>query len=165
MPPVDPVEQAFLAAIDAHRGMLIRLVSLYARSAEEQADFFQEILFQAWKSWSHFRGESARSTWLYRIALNTLLTAHRQPNRLDYPEHWEPIQARATADPHQQEAAQRLYRAMRQLRETDRAIVSLHLDGYSNPEIADIIGIASNHVGVKLHRIKQHLKNLLNEGL
>jgi RNA polymerase sigma-70 factor (ECF subfamily) len=135
MPPVDALEQSFLAAIEQHRGLLMRLVHLYANDREEQRDLYQEVLFQAWKSWPKFRGESTRSTWLYRVALNTILTA------------------------------QRLYRAMRDLSEADRAIMALHLDGYSHPEIAELMGIASNHVGVKLFRIKQQLKERLNPSL
>ena len=57
--------------------------------------------------------------------------------------------------------AQRLHLAIRQLAETDRAIISLHLDGYENGEIADISGISNNNVAVKLHRIKQQLANVL----
>jgi len=58
----------------------------------------------------------------------------------------------------------RLRQAIRSLAETDRAIISLHLDGYENGEIAAMIGITTNHVGVKLHRIKQQLADRLNQG-
>ena len=51
--------------------------------------------------------------------------------------------------------------AIRQLPETDRAIISMHLDGYDNAEVAGMLGISNNHVAVKLHRIKQQLGNLL----
>jgi RNA polymerase sigma-70 factor (ECF subfamily) len=51
--------------------------------------------------------------------------------------------------------------AIRKLNETDRAIITLHLDGFGNNEISEIIGITLNHVAVKLHRIKTQLTNLL----
>ncbi|MBL0358076.1 MAG: sigma-70 family RNA polymerase sigma factor [Chitinophagaceae bacterium] len=57
--------------------------------------------------------------------------------------------------------AQRLHKAIRRLEETDRAIISMHLDGYDNSELAEVLGISNNHVAVKLHRIKQQLANLL----
>jgi RNA polymerase sigma-70 factor (ECF subfamily) len=47
--------------------------------------------------------------------------------------------------------------AIRKLPETERAIITLHLDGYSNPEIAEIMGISPNNATVKLHRIKHQL--------
>jgi RNA polymerase sigma-70 factor (ECF subfamily) len=50
---------------------------------------------------------------------------------------------------------------IRRLPETDRAIISMHLDGYEHTEIAALTGISNNHVAVKLHRIKQQLANYL----
>jgi RNA polymerase sigma-70 factor (ECF subfamily) len=39
----------------------------------------------------------------------------------------------------------------------------MHLDGFSNPEIADFIGITINNLNVKLHRIKEKIINSLKE--
>ena len=50
---------------------------------------------------------------------------------------------------------------VRRLPETDRAIISMHLDGYEHAEIAAVTGISNNHVAVKVHRIKQQLINYL----
>ncbi len=59
------------------------------------------------------------------------------------------------------EQMERLYQAIRQLPEAERAIIVLHLDGYSNDEVADIAGLSKNNVAVKLHRIKNELSNRL----
>jgi RNA polymerase sigma factor (sigma-70 family) len=56
---------------------------------------------------------------------------------------------------------ERLYKAIRTLSETERAIVSLHLDGYDNKEVSELLGITANLVGVRLHRAKQQLTTLL----
>jgi RNA polymerase sigma-70 factor (ECF subfamily) len=48
------------------------------------------------------------------------------------------------------------------LNEIDRMIVTLHLDGYDNEEIAEITGITKNNTAVKLHRIKETLTKKLN---
>jgi RNA polymerase sigma-70 factor (ECF subfamily) len=56
---------------------------------------------------------------------------------------------------------ERLYKAIRTLSETERAIVSLHLDGFDNKEVGELLGITANGVGVKLHRAKQQLTTLL----
>lgn len=50
-----------------------------------------------------------------------------------------------------------LYHAIRELNELDRMIITLHLDGYENEEIAEITGLTKNNVAVKLHRIKDGL--------
>lgn len=138
-------------------------MGLYANDAEERKDLYQEILLQAWRSWSSFRGDSKFSTWLYRISLNTILTQKRKSSRIDYMESLEEVD-RGTNDVSQKrEEVERLRKAIRTLSETDRALISMHLDGYENAEIAEVLGITVNHVAVKLHRCKQQLANLLKQ--
>lgn len=55
-----------------------------------------------------------------------------------------------------------LQQAIRQLTDIDRAIILLHLDGYNNGEIAQMMGISANSLSVKLYRIRQRLANILN---
>jgi RNA polymerase sigma-70 factor (ECF subfamily) len=50
-----------------------------------------------------------------------------------------------------------LYEQIGQLEPIDRSVCLLMLDGYKYREIADILGISESNVGVKVHRIKQHL--------
>jgi RNA polymerase sigma factor (sigma-70 family) len=154
-------EAAFLQQVRENQGIIYKLVGLYAHDAEEKKDLYQEVLLQAWKSWPSFRQEAKFSTWLYRICLNTIFTQRRKPQRLDFKESLEDISAAVQNSVVQQEDAERLRLAIRQLPETDRAIISMHLDGYDNAEIAGMLGISNNHVAVKLHRIKQQLGNLL----
>ena len=52
-----------------------------------------------------------------------------------------------------------LYKQMTQLDYLSRTILTMHLDGFSNPEIADFIGITINNLNVKLHRIKKKITN------
>lgn len=141
--------------------MIYKLVGLYATDSEEKKDLYQEILLQAWRGWPSFRHEAKFSTWLYRICLNTILTQKRKSNKIDYKDSLEPFSPPVPHSSIQWEDAVSLQKAIRQLAETDRAIVSLHLDGYENSEIAEMIGISNNHVAVKLHRCKQQLANLL----
>lgn len=157
-------EAQFLEAVKNSQGIIYKLVGLYASDAEERKDLYQEVLLQAWRSWSSFRGEAKFSTWLYRICLNTILTQKRKVNRIDYLESLEPVEHLVTdSTNHKKEEIERLRRAIRSLPETDRALISMHLDGYENSEIADVLGITVNHVAVKLHRCKQQLANLLKQ--
>lgn len=155
-------EQVFLELIKANQGIIYKLVGLYAYDAEEKRDLYQEVLLQTWKSIDSFRGEAKFSTWLYRICLNTILTQKRKNSRIDFKESLEELPHSVQHLSEEKQDSIRLRQAIRKLAETDRAIVSMHLDGYTNPEIADVMGISHNHVAVKLHRIKQQLANLLN---
>jgi len=150
-------EKAFMEAISANQGIILKLVGLYANSEEEKKDLYQEILFQAWKGYPSFRGDSKFSTWLYRISLNTLLTAQRKASKLDYRETLPEYGLNDHPETMKTEDANLLRQEIRKLPEVDRAIITLHLDGYANPEIAEIMGISTNNATVKLHRIKNYL--------
>ena len=154
-------EEQFLEQVRQNQGIIYKLVGLYANDAEEKKDLYQEILLQAWKGWPSFRQEAKFSTWLYRICLNTILTQKRKPHRIDYKDSLESISPAVQNNVVQNEDVVRLRMAIRQLPETDRAIISMNIDGYENAEVAEMLGISNNHVAVKLHRIKQQLGNLL----
>ncbi len=50
-----------------------------------------------------------------------------------------------------------LYTLVKNLDKVDRMLMSLHLDGYGNKEIAEITGMTQNNVNVKIHRLKQQI--------
>ena len=154
-------EAKFLEQVKQNQGIIYKLVGLYASDEEEKKDLYQEVLLQAWKGWPSFRQESKFSTWLYRVCLNTIFTRNRKKQPLDYKDSLEEISPVVQSSTIQQEDAVHLRQAIRKLSETDRALISLHLDGYDNGEIAELLGISNNHVAVKLHRIKEQLSNLL----
>lgn len=62
-----------------------------------------------------------------------------------------------------QDKLDRLYAAIDRLDEIDKALVMMYLDEKSYREMADVLGISENHVGVKLHRIKNKLASWLEE--
>jgi RNA polymerase sigma-70 factor (ECF subfamily) len=152
-------EKEFLSQLKEHQNIIYKLVHLYATSEEDKKDLYQEILFQAWKTYSSFRGEAKFSTWLYRLSLNTIFTIQRKTNKIEYTDTTKYEEHLFTTPDNDEK--ERLYKAIRTLPETERAIVSLHLDGYDNKEVSEFLGITANLVGVKLHRAKQQLTTLL----
>jgi RNA polymerase sigma-70 factor (ECF subfamily) len=159
-------KKEFLALVQQHGGVMQKVIRLYVDDPEERQDMLQEILLQAWRSYPAFQGKSKFSTWLYRVSLNTVLTAmrrwKRQPEKTDLDSATQ--LASETVDTSDREW---LYRCIRQLPEVDRMIITLHLDGYQNEEIADITGMQKGNVALKLHRIKKKLseKAKVYEGL
>lgn len=152
-------EKEFLHQLKEHQNIIYKLVHVYAYSEEDKKDLYQEIVLQAWKTFPSFRGESKFSTWLYRLCLNTIFTLQRKVNKIAYTDtsvYEEHFSTSINVD-----EKERLYKAMRTLPETERAIISLHLDGYDNGEIGEVLGITANLVAVKLHRAKQQLTTIL----
>ncbi|CAN5410279.1 RNA polymerase sigma factor [soil metagenome] len=152
-------EKEFLSQLKEHQNIIYKLVHLYANNEEDKKDLYQEILLQAWKTYSAFRGDAKFSTWLYRLCLNTIFTIQKKTNRIEYTDTAKYEEAYSTSSANDE--TERLYKAIRTLSETERAVISLHLDGYDNKEIGSFLGITSNLVGVKLHRAKQQLATLL----
>jgi len=153
-------QPAFLDTIQQHQGILHKLCRLYRDSREDREDLFQEMIYQLWKSYSSFGGNARISTWIYRIALNTALADFRRKKpRITYTDQLPEIPAGAHISATDQQ--DQLFAALKQLSDAEKAIIALYLEDMSYQEIADIIGIDENYVGVKLNRIKSKIKNIL----
>lgn len=155
------MEKIFLQTIKEHQNIIHKISRMYRNTKEDQQDLFQEIVFQLWRAFPGFRQESKVSTWIYRIALNTAIAVYRKSKVSislsdDLPEH-----ADLETDISEQEEL--MYKALRQLNDSEKALISLYLEDYSYHEIADITGISENYVGVRLNRIKEKLKSILNK--
>ena len=154
-------EKAYLQKIEEHKGIILKVVNLYADDLEDRKDLYQEIVFQSWSAYARFEGNSKFSTWLYRISLNvalTFLNKHKKTARFKENSAFET----AYEPPELSERMDFLYRAIKQLTEIDRSIIMLHLDGFENTEISEMMGLSKTNTNVKLHRIKQQLTIILN---
>jgi RNA polymerase sigma-70 factor (ECF subfamily) len=142
-----------------HKGILFKVVHAYAFEHADRQDLFQEIVIQVWRSVDAFRGESSVPTWMYRVALNTAIAWTRKEDR--HQRGKQPLAvvegllttAAAAPDPR----VEWLYRQIAELKDVDRSVALLLLDGFSYKEIAAIVGITESHVGVKINRIKSAL--------
>lgn len=143
--------------------MLYRVCLAFTdRQPDSINDLYQEIVCNLWLGWDSFRGESDRTTWLYRVALNTAameLRKHRRSNRY----HTTAIDARLcdtlandTADPR----IERLYFLIEQLSADEKRLVFLYLDRLSHAQIAAIVGSTEEAVKHRIHRIKKKLATL-----
>ena len=156
-------EAEFLNQVKQCHGLILKLIGLYAYSPQDRNDLYQEILLNAWKSLPQFRREAKFSTWLYQLALNTILTANQKKKPLNYHDDMAGFEIPVHPAGEEKEAVQLLYSAIRRLPEVERAVISLHLEGYPNQEVANMTGIKINYVAVKLSRIKAYLQTYLNK--
>ena len=158
------VEQEFIHFIQAHQGIIHKVCRLYCDSEDDRQDLFQEILFQLWKSYPKFRGDSKVSTWMYRIGLNTAIARLRKVKRSPSEHALSDTEFQLPdipVDMEKEDQLKNLYKAIQQLSKVERAITMLYLEEKSYDEIADIIGITKTNVGVKINRVKKKLKTIL----
>jgi RNA polymerase sigma-70 factor (ECF subfamily) len=161
-------DQLFERWMRDHRGLIYRVVMLYASEAAAQEDLYQEIALALWRSIPRFEGRSLESTWIYRVALNTALSSRRAADRRPWTTTFEEVGAAGSAGepriaPEPDGQVAWLYDRIRTLSPIDRSLVLLYLDGNSHDEIAAVLGISPGAVGVKIHRVKNRLKKLLEE--
>lgn len=153
-------DRTFSEWLAGHKGILFKVVHAYAFEHADRQDLFQEIVIQVWHSVDAFRGESSVPTWMYGIALNTAIAWTRKEDRhhrgkqpLAVVEGVLTTESSDGRDPR----LDWLYRQIAQLKDVDRSVALLLLDGFSYKEIASIVGITESNVGVKINRIKSAL--------
>ena len=154
-------KRTFVRQFAPHQGLVRSLCAAYFPREEDRKDAFQEVLLQLWKSYPTFRGESAFVTWMYRIALRTLMAQVQRNRRLptcSYQSEYEPAEIPS-------EGSELLYFALDRLSPSDKALVLLYLEGYRYREIAELLDLTPTNVSTRFGRIKQRLKKLITQEL
>lgn len=159
-------EQRFRELVGQNKDRIERICRYYAPRHDDWHDIYQEVLINIWKSLESFRGEAAISTWIYRIAVNTSLGyagRELQRLRLNLPDDGYHMMRLMQED--SSGVLEKEYRfaemelALNQLTVVDKLLMSLVLEDLSTREIADIMGITESNVRVKIHRIRESLRN------
>ena len=165
-----PDEQRFLDLINGNRPRILKVCRVYAWNAADRDDLYQEILFQIWRALPGLKQDIHANTWLYRIAINTSISfIRRRVARggpavpLDHEQLMHHIESRQTHDDGAEEQLARLYDAIAQLNEVEKALVTLFLEDLSYEEMAAVLGFSVGNVGVMLHRAKKKLFTLMKE--
>lgn len=144
-------------------GVIVRLVGQAGARAE---DLTQEAFVRAWQALPGFRFESAVSTWLHRLAVNTALMelrARRSRPQADHDE--DALDALATPDNAVLSMLGRdLERAVATLPPRARAVLVLHdVEGWKHEEIARELGMAVGSSKAQLHRARGLLRTRIGE--
>jgi RNA polymerase sigma-70 factor (ECF subfamily) len=144
-------------------GLLYRLVG----RADLVPDLCQEVFLRAYRGWGRFRGESASSTWLYRIALNVARDASRRKRRVSVSLNGREPVGRESADQpcHVREAAELVARAVAELPEPLReALVLRHYEQMSFEEMARVTATPASTLksrfAAALGRLRERLLEL-----
>lgn len=168
--PDDDRQVLFSAWLREHAGLIFKVARAFAPTETDRQDLIQDILLQLWCSLPRFEGRAKVSTWIYRVALNTALAWRRKETKRRAPQipliEIEELPGTEEDNAHRfdrEEVVARLYDAIHQLPKVDAALVLLYLDDLSYREMAEVLGISENHVGVKLNRAKKVLADLMKE--
>ena len=160
---MENIELQFTKMVKEYRKTIYTVCYFFSKDTEEVNDLFQEILINLWKGFPKFRGESDIRTWIWRVSLNTCITAERKKKKHVQA---EPLSMEINLFEDSDDDT----RQIRVLRERisrlgyfDRAIVLLWLENMSYEEIGDIVGVSAKNISVRLVRIREKLRKMSNE--
>lgn len=160
-----------------------RLACRCGLDPSEAEDGVQEVFLKVQRRIDTFRGEAAFSTWLYQVAMNTLLDHRRKVARLTRPRHWSSLQddngelpvegpdpgLEPSEGAARQERCQLVREALDRLPRKFREVLILReLEGLAYRDIARILGIAQGTVESRIFRARERLARelrRLEEGL
>lgn len=159
------LEHSFVELLEKHQNIVHKVCRLYTNNQDAHNDLFQEITIQLWKAYPKFRGDAKFSTWMYRVGLNTAITLYRKNKRKVKTQGFEDVQFKIKAEEYDDTEEQQLkllYSAVRQLNDIEKALVFLYLEDKNYKEISETLGISEVNARVKMNRIKNKLKTILN---
>jgi RNA polymerase sigma-70 factor (ECF subfamily) len=172
-------EATFSRLYDEYRDRIYRMCCYYVSGEEDRKDLYQEVLHNIWKGLGSFRGDSALSTWVYRVTVNSSLAfiakqKTRKKKMVEFgefvrsrPRFGEGVEGRSDIDllydamVEGRSEIDLLYHAIAELPLIDMIIMSLVLEEASTKEIASATGLTESNVRVRIHRAKDRLKGLI----
>ncbi len=153
----DELKHRFTEELAPHYGIIHKICRVYENNPANREDLLQEILFNAWQSYSRFERRANFSTWLYKVALNTALyqTRKKHKNLVLIPLESHNMNF---ANVEEDDDLIILYKAIGELSTVEKSIIILFLEDLPYAEIASITGLSPNNVAVKVSRIKKQLR-------
>ena len=157
----------FDAVVAAHARLVARIAATYERRPALVEELVQDVFLAVFRALPRFRGDASLKTFIARIAHNVGVDHVRRATRRPGEAHEELGRDVADAGEGVEGATdlslkrERLVRAVRELPVSLRQVMSLHLEGFSNVEIAEALGLSAGNVGVRLHRAKADLKTAM----
>ena len=176
------VSSADLSAVLAvHREAVARYIRGIVRDDAEAEDLTQETLLRAYTKLSTLEDPTKLLPWLYRIATNATYDRFRQASYRYRPTSIEGDTGTAGVPPalevvpddslrldkvmEQKEMSSCVQEYIEDLADSYRAVILLHeVQGMTNPEIAEMLGVSLATVKIRLHRARAKLRAALGEG-
>lgn len=158
---------SFSLIVDAYKNMVFTLCIQLMKDNMLAEEIAQDVFLKAYRNLHAFKRESKFSTWLYKIAYNTCLSALRK-KKIEFGELNESIHGNDSNNAFdelvKEDRNSMIKDLLLNLKEDDRVIIQLFfLEEQSIKEIAHITGMTDSNIKVKLHRSKAKLKGLIEE--
>ncbi len=158
---VDSFEKLYRENVERIYALCLRMSADPARAEE----LTQDVFVRAWEKLHTFRGESAFSTWLHRLAVNVVLGSRRSDGRrgarVVFTDNLAPFEGKRSVSSHVGDRMD-LEAAVSTLPDATRTVFVMHdVEGYTHEEIARLTGRAEGTCKSLLHRARKALRERL----
>jgi RNA polymerase sigma-70 factor (ECF subfamily) len=164
--------EAFSWVVEQYKDMVYTVCLRMLTDEDDASDAAQEVFIKTYKSIGGFQEKSKFSTWIYRIAYNHCVSVIRRKVKVidlvdELPDKEEgDREINGLESLTREERSRYLQLAIEALPETDGVVVTLfYYDELSLDEIADITGLTSSNIRIKLHRSRKKMYKVLSEQL
>ena len=167
---------AFAELVSEYQIKVINICYRFLLNKADAEDIAQEVFIEVYHSIKQFRGDSALSTWIYRIATTKSLDEIKKQNRqkritsigellgIEQIANWVAGKGRPDKTLEEKEGLSLLIKALNKLPESQRVALTLSkVEGYNNAEVAEIMETTLTAVDSLIYRAKQNLKSFLNK--
>lgn len=171
-------DAAYEEIVRLYGGRMLAAARRILASDDDAAEVVQEAFLSAFKAIDRFQGDSKIGTWLHRIAINAALmrlrSLKRREGRIEdlLPSYTETGGFAAMPDPWSEDVDARLLRdeardvvraRIDELPENYRVALLLRdIEGFTNEELAEALGVTVNAAKIRVHRARQALRTLLD---
>lgn len=156
--------------LDKYSQQTFLLILRIVENQEDAEELTQDTFLKAFKHLSSFKATSSFSTWIYRIAYNTAVSAVRKRKQAVVLMDEQVLanvsdeQVDNTLDDESEEQIEKLQRSIKRLDADERALLTLFYEEEKPvSEVADILSMTESNVKVKLHRIRKKLYILIKQ--
>lgn len=155
----------FSYLVNGYAKEVYALIVKIVRKPEEAEELTQDVFMKVFNKLSTFKGDSRFSSWIYRIAYNTSISAVRR-KRVEYPAIDEKVlnnvpdqEVDQLLNQQENEAVlQRLEKAITLLSSEEKALITLYYQQEMPvKELAEVTGLSEANVKIKLHRTRKKL--------
>lgn len=157
-------KSAFRALYNQYAPFIWRIILKMTRDQDTAGELMQDTFINVHRSLKKFKSESRLSTWVYRIAFNTVLTWSKRQSRFKLHSQYldETVAGKYNSDIY--ETKELVEKVMSGLSVEDRfLLVAREVDGLSFEELSSITGDKSGALRTRLHRMKENIRSKIEE--